>query len=272
MNLNNYYKESFKNKIGGYFSKTTGHSQPFLHWHPHYELLVILRGSYMLTSNTTKYVSDKPTVVIHRPYGLHMLNAAKSDEYARYVIHIDKKTIAQFPQSLLDMSVFANSNYLRADPNPQELCEFAELCDRLLKCAPDEVQGALYTALIFRKIGLIYASGRGEACVTKYSYVQDVLQLITDNLTEPLTIPALCKKFGVGHSKLMSDFKNATGSTYKKYLTDLRQTRARELLASGSSIISTSLEVGYSSEAHFITAFKKYWGITPGAYLRSCGC
>ena len=39
------------------------------------------------------------------------------------------------------------------------------------------------------------------------------------------------------------------------------------MLKRGESIIRTSLECGYCSEAHFIKAFREYWGITPGEYL-----
>ena len=92
-----------------------------------------------------------------------------------------------------------------------------------------------------------------------------VILLAADNLASPPTIKELTDRFNIGQSKFCSDFRRHTGSTYKKYLTDLRMARARDLLASGSSIINASLETGYSSEAHFIKAFHSYYGVTPGA-------
>ncbi|MBO5218441.1 MAG: helix-turn-helix domain-containing protein, partial [Clostridia bacterium] len=59
------------------------------------------------------------------------------------------------------------------------------------------------------------------------------------------------------------------GKTYKQHLTDLRQTFARELLSSGASIINTAIDTGYSSEAHFIKAFREYWGTTPGEFIKN---
>lgn len=275
MNLNSFVKESFRLKIGSQFLNTPGNSQPYLHWHPHYEILIIKSGHYSITSNTTDYVSHKPTIVIHRPYCLHKLNADPDVPYARYIIHADKNILAQFPQSLLDMSDFADISMLRADPNPLELHELTGICEELLKCCfdlnpeSDLVESALYTALLIHKAIGIYKSGRGEAYTTKYSYIQDVLQYITDNLSERLTVEELCKRFSVGSTKLLADFKSVTGSPYKKYLIDLRQNRARELLEAGESIINTSLECGYSSEAHFVKAFREYWGMTPGSFRQS---
>lgn len=237
MNLNSYIKETFTTPVGISKLSTNGNKQPYLHWHPHYEMLVIVSGSYTLTSHTFNYTSDRPAVFIHRPFCLHKLNSPTDGIYVRYIIHIDKNLLSMFSPQLLDMSCFADA-------------------------------GALYCALALHKALGIFESGRGELFATRYSYIQDVLQYITDNLSEPLTIDELCRRFGVGHTKLSSDFKSAVGTTYKKYVCDLRQSRARELLESGAGIIDASLEVGYSSEAHFIKAFREYWGETPGRFMR----
>ena len=119
---------------------------------------------------------------------------------------------------------------------------------------------------MIRKTVDIINSGAGEFIRSRMTYMQDVLHFVASNLAKPLTLEELAAQYGVGKSKLNLDFKTATGSTYKKYLTDLRMTRALELLQSGSSIINTSFETGYSSEAHFIAAFRRYWGKTPGSF------
>lgn len=275
MNLSSYEKEMFEYPIGARVSTTYGNVQPFLHWHPHYEILIIKRGRYTITSNTINYTSSKPAVIIHRPYCLHKLNADENELYTRYIIHASKSTLKQFSPSLLDMSDFANANMLRADPSPKELDEISELCEALLKYGSDFindidlVQSALYTALIIYKTIKLCHSGHGEIYTSKYSYIQDVLQLVTENISESLTISELCEQFGVSHTKLLADFKSATGSTYKKYLTNLRQTHARELLSDGASIVNASLECGYSSEAHFVKAFREFWGMTPGEFIKS---
>lgn len=268
MNLNSYIKETFTTPVGILKLSTNGNKQPYLHWHPHYEMLVIVSGSYTLTSHTFNYSSDRPAVFIHRPYCLHKLNSPSDGSYTRYIIHVDKKLLAMFNPELIDMSCFVDASMIRADPNSDELSELVGLCAKLAKSEGDVVGGALYTALILHNVLRVFSDGRGEKYSTRYRYIQDVLQFVTDNLSEPLTIAQLCERFGIGHSKLASDFKTAVGTTYKKYLLNLRQSRARELLRSGVSIINASLEVGYSSEAHFIKAFREYWGETPGRFMR----
>lgn len=271
MDLRNYVKEEFPTRFGGVYIVGSGNIQPFLHWHPHYEVLLIREGDYELESNTLKYSSHRPAVFVHRPFCLHALNADTTKIYSRYIIHMDRKVLSEIPENILDIGLFAESSVLRADPDPDEMEVLARICENIIKAEmkSDYVEGALYSGLLFHEISKVYKSGRGEAYVTRHSYIQDVLQYITDNLAEPVTIDTLCVRFGVGHTKLLDDFRTATGSTYKKYLTDLRQTRARELMETGSSIINASLETGYSSEAHFIKAFREYWGMTPGEFRSS---
>ena len=90
--------------------------------------------------------------------------------------------------------------------------------------------------------------------------------IISSDLSVQLTANRVAEMMNVSTAKFRSDFKRHTGTTFKKFLTDLRMTRAYELLQSGSSIINASLETGYSSEAHFIAAFRWYWGRTPGSF------
>ncbi|MCI8388006.1 MAG: helix-turn-helix transcriptional regulator [Clostridiales bacterium] len=269
MKQNDYAGEEFETPIGVRIVNSLGNIQPNFHWHNKYELLFIIRGSYKIDSNTIQYENNEPAVFIHRPFCLHKLNADTDNVYQRYIVHISKRAIEQFAPLSAEIAKISDFTMLRVDPNPVELREISDLFYHINQSRSDTFQSALYSALTIHKILQIYDNGRGEGYITKHSYIQDVLQTITENLSESMTIADICKQFSVGHTKLLEDFKNATGSTYKKYLTTLRQTRARELLESGSSIVNASLEVGYSSEAHFIKAFRKYWGITPGEYLKS---
>ena len=111
----------------------------------------------------------------------------------------------------------------------------------------------------------IAEDGRSKSFSGNISYIQEALITISNDLSVQLTADRIAKIMNVSTAKFRNDFKRHTGTTYKKYLTDLRMTRALELLQSGSSIINTSFETGYSSEAHFIATYKSYWGVTPGS-------
>ncbi|SNS88476.1 transcriptional regulator, AraC family [Sphingomonas laterariae] len=62
-------------------------------------------------------------------------------------------------------------------------------------------------------------------------------------------------------------FKDATGFTPHRYVTDRRVQAARDKLAlNHSSMVEIALDTGFGSQANFIRVFRKVTGLTPGQY------
>ena len=62
-------------------------------------------------------------------------------------------------------------------------------------------------------------------------------------------------------------FRQQTGKTFIKYLTDYRMSKAKELLrCTGKRSSEVGLEVGYKDPHYFSYLFKKYQGMTPTQY------
>lgn len=266
--LDDYVKEEFETPVRISFSCNKWHRQSYFHWHPHIEITVIFSGSYVIENSMTRIDENRPGIFIHAPYSLHRANTDGITTYRRNTVAIRRDVMSLLPSELLDMSVFSGVNLAYAFPNGVEIDEIERNCLMMNDHTEDRAYSALYSALIIKKTLDIINSGRGELISSRVTYMQDVLHFVASNLAKPLTLEELAAQYGIGKSKLNLDFKTATGSTYKKYLTDLRMTRALELLQSGSSIINTSFETGYSSEAHFIATYRSYWGVTPGESLK----
>jgi AraC-like DNA-binding protein len=63
-------------------------------------------------------------------------------------------------------------------------------------------------------------------------------------------------------------FKKIYGKTPHQYLTDVRITAAKELLASGTPVERVCYSVGFDSVSSFTGLFRKRVGITPAAFQR----
>lgn len=62
-------------------------------------------------------------------------------------------------------------------------------------------------------------------------------------------------------------FKQKSGTSPGKFLTELRMQKAEYLLSRHNhSMLNIALEIGYQSESHFSKAFKAYYGVSPGKY------
>ena len=92
--------------------------------------------------------------------------------------------------------------------------------------------------------------------------VREYLQL---HFQDDLSLTAICKEFGINECKLKGGFKAMFGKTVFGYIQELRMEFARQLLF--QKRISVGLvadKLGYRNANHFSTAFKKYFGESPG--------
>ncbi|MEX3007120.1 helix-turn-helix transcriptional regulator [Hoeflea sp. TYP-13] len=63
-------------------------------------------------------------------------------------------------------------------------------------------------------------------------------------------------------------FKAATGKTVSERYREIQMTRAAELLATDRPLVDVALACGFSSQSHFTTACRRYFGRTPGQLRR----
>lgn len=85
---------------------------------------------------------------------------------------------------------------------------------------------------------------------------------------EELSLGGLANTFHVGVTKLCTDFKRFTLMTTAQYIRNARIEQVKRLLCAGISVLETAIRCGFGVECHFITAFKREIGQTPGCYAR----
>ena len=251
-----------------YSMTTDGITWDHLHFHQNFEILIIYKAKkYSVRNNNTRLDFEKPAIFIHAPYSLHIAEAPTGQEYYRSVLHFKRQAAFWLFNDTIDFSPLQDVSFMCLYPTDDELSGINELA-LSAEDTDDKNKKRLYTALILNSVLRIHEDGRSRSVTESISYIQEALRIVGEDLSSQYTIERIASEMNVSVSKFQIDFKRHTGSTYKKYLTDLRMTRAIELLSCGSSIIHASLETGYSSEAHFIKVFREYYGVTPGEMKR----
>lgn len=82
-----------------------------------------------------------------------------------------------------------------------------------------------------------------------------------------LTVSDVAKDQYINETYLRKMFKTETGYTITEYITDIRMTKAKALMASGNIKLSDVAElIGYNDAGYFSRAFKKYYGISPSQF------
>lgn len=95
-------------------------------------------------------------------------------------------------------------------------------------------------------------------------------QFLENRLDQNLHLSDLAEAVGMSQFHFSRLFKKSTGVSPSKYLTRMRNARARRLLReSERSILDICLEVGYSSASHFTDVFRRETGVTPSDYRKS---
>ena len=268
INLQNYEMQDYKTLYTIITPIASQHIMPHMHWHPQYEVMLIYNGAYTTHNNRTSITREGCSVFIHCPYSLHNMNSQRTPTYTRDLIYVDPHLITSFADHGIPSAAFTDASLLFAAPTKEEMEELHEITQKARKYQQDSMTGALYITILLRRILAVIQNGRGQIIRTDYSYIQDLLRLISENLSGDHTLESLAKRYDISISKLQKDFTASIGLSFHRYLTMLRQTHAKEMLLAGESIVSTSLECGYCSESHFIQSFRKYWGVTPREFTK----
>jgi AraC-like DNA-binding protein len=93
------------------------------------------------------------------------------------------------------------------------------------------------------------------------------LVLLQRQPDEPWTVEKLSSHLNVSRSAFSAKFKQLVGEPPMHYLTRLRLAKAAAALRTQPAPLSeVALSVGYDSEVAFSKAFKRYYGMAPGAY------
>ncbi|MGN0746553.1 MAG: DNA-binding response regulator [Aristaeellaceae bacterium] len=109
---------------------------------------------------------------------------------------------------------------------------------------------------------------RRKQVLTQYSeVVQRALCYLEASYAGPVSLSAAARAVGVNESYLSRLFRKETGMTFSDYLTQLRLSAAKELLAQGLPIKQVASEVGYVQYTHFLRVFKQKEGCTIKQYL-----
>lgn len=99
--------------------------------------------------------------------------------------------------------------------------------------------------------------------------LRPVIDYIRENLTEDVSLETLAGVAGLSPNYFLGAFREATGRTPHRYVTELRVARACELLRDPHrSITEVSLAVGFSSQSHLTEVFRRTMKTTPAAYRR----
>ena len=231
-----------------------------IHTHPNHELCLVSSScSFEVYSGGIRRLVTGPALIFHHKHRYHeLLRILPGCSYESTVVHYSPALLStpdhlqKFDCVILPLQESDKDAFLRYfSLIPQE---------------PVERQ-LLAVQLALSRAAQLAAQG-GEHLTAVDSYIFDLLRYITDHPEDKLTIDSLSARYHVSPTKLKQDFSALTGSSVGRFLTHQRLQLSRSLLRTDATLGDIALRCGFSSQSHFISAFRAHYGITPGTFRK----
>jgi two-component system, response regulator YesN len=99
-----------------------------------------------------------------------------------------------------------------------------------------------------------------------YKPISKVKDYLERNFQKDISLNDVAKNIGFNPAYLSVLFKEEIGTSFVKYLTNLRLEYAKRMLEEGYKVVDISKRCGFSNYRYFCDTFKRYNGITPNEY------
>lgn len=190
-----------------------------------------------------------------------VLNGAKSSMHGRDF----KELQALYPQVILSTDVFSfdrNKLTCRGGSAALDMMVFY-----LGRCFGVEMAEAISRYFVQIRVGGWSPTPRKELSsrdVMEQPKLAEALELMENNIEEPLTTDDLAYHVGISRRQLERLFKRHLDTVPSRYYLQYRLEKGRaQLLQSADSISTIALACGFSSGAHFSTAYRNFFGLSP---------
>lgn len=131
--------------------------------------------------------------------------------------------------------------------------------------SPDKIMGALARAVME-----LTNSVADEKSRMRYSpHIRRCIDYINKNISKKITIKELSEKCGLSADYLSHLFKSEIGENLSSYILKTKLELSKTLLLEGLDNSQIADTLGFSSQSHFISVFKKRYAITPKQFVIS---
>lgn len=241
-------------------TESPGEMVPF-HWHNSYEILFVRRGTCEQRINAKVFQCKPGCVVLICPGDIHATHATARGGCEIDVLQFSEEYFGERRFLLRELtSVTADLPRDGTFPLFDVLCKNAE--------ANEGGRMLVLSGALFLLCGLLAdRCGQGEATTAKTPFVQAVSKYLYD--AELLGLQEVAKIFGYSTAHFSRKFHREFGVTYQYYCDRIKMQRFLDHLErEDTSLEAVAERLGYSNACSFVRAFKRIYGITPGAYRK----
>ena len=240
--------------------------------HQFFELTYVDTGILHTEVDRNSYTLGEKEMIIYGPGQFHKqyTDEDQSVSYVTILFHMENLTPgveSNWYEVLLNkVYPYNKKTYTLIKTLVQESSTGIPYMDSLMLC--------LLTETIIRLLQSKYVVSTAlPSSVAKQNYRDElferIIAYVESKIYEPLTIADVCQQFSMSRSSLQLLFKNTVNQSPKKYISDMKLEKARQMLRENKYTVSEiSLKLGYSSIHYFSNAFNQKYHISPSEYAK----
>ena len=238
-----------------------------LHTHKGYEIYIFLSGNaeYIIESKT--FPMKPYDIFVTKNDELHQVKHLSYERYERIVIEINDDFLAendcisygyvlQNRQSDTDNIISPNSS------GKMRLIDCIGRTERYIK-ESYKFNDTIVKCSIIELMHIINTIKSDSVKVKRNDNISSIINYINDNLSKDIKLDDIARYMYMSKYHICRVFKEHTGITIKKYITNKRIKLVQNLYADGISLTSACTNAGFSSYSSFYKAYFSETGKSP---------
>lgn len=236
------------------------------HWHDYYVIGLVEDGAQTFWCRRATHTTPRGGLILINPGEAHTGEPADRRGFSYRALYPTAEHLAPLMAELGRPGELPNFPRLRVDDSDLA----AEL--RWLHGASAAGYPAIARETVWMRLltGLILRYGGERLTLPRVGAeplaVARARALIEERYAERLTLATLGEAAALSPFHLVRAFRRAYGVPPHVYLESVRIREAQRLLATGIALAEVAYAVGFSSQSHFTTRFRRVLGVTPGQY------
>ncbi|MEK3883994.1 AraC family transcriptional regulator [Paenibacillus sp. PL2-23] len=262
-----------------------GQSILFLHWHEHFEIIVMRQGSAIFHIDSQPYEAEPGDVLLVPAGGLHVgystcdgvvafisivFNGALFNDWVHDAIH------AKYVSPYLEGRVQFPVKPLVHEPSCLEHFRLLDQAIAEFKAGQPAYQlviksqlHMLVTLLARTFLPKQLPERASSRYIENRERFKSLIQYVEARFAERITIEDAAKRLNLNPHHFCKMFKKLTGRTFIEYVNLCRMNEAERLLLDGTlTITEVAGRVGCDNPNYFTRLFKNYKGVTPSQFRK----
>ena len=261
-------KEYFENKVT--YNRISFHltDKPTIderEIHSYHEVLLYISGNVTLLTKKGGQVLQNHSLLIIPKETYHFFRRKASDSFVRLKISFPPHLSESLPlwDLLSEIRIFENLN--------DTVYHAFDRLYAILKTKTDRTGLYAYSAFLMLLTELaISGAEERTVCSSKNSgCMTELIEYISENLSDDLNIDTLAKKFYISASIITHVFKKEFGISIHKYITQKRLIQAKRLVQEGKPLSKIYADIGFMDYSSFYKAYVRFFGYPPSKEKRN---